>query len=45
MQAVRRDHSLTPAEERRRLDALTIECNVMLKDAVTESKAAQKVGK
>ena len=32
----------TPAEKRQKLDALTIERNALLKQAVTESKAAQK---
>ncbi len=42
MQAVRRDPMLTPAEKRQKLDALTVERNALLKDAVLESKAAQK---
>lgn len=42
MEAVRRDQSLTPAEKRQKLDALTIERNALLKAAVTESKGAQK---
>lgn len=42
VQAVRRDVDLTPAEKRQKLDALTVERNALLKDAVTESKAAQK---
>ncbi|MCX7148662.1 MAG: hypothetical protein NTY05_04515, partial [Rhodocyclales bacterium] len=33
----------TPAEKRQKLDALTVERNALLKAAVTESKAAQKV--
>lgn len=32
----------TPAEKRQRLDALTVERNALLKEAVTASKAAQK---
>ncbi len=35
---------MTPAEKRQKLDALTIERNALLKQAVTESKAAQKDG-
>lgn len=42
MQAVRRDPMLTPAEKRAKLDGLTVERNALLKDAVTESKKAQK---
>jgi hypothetical protein len=42
MQAVRRDQSLTPAEKRLKLDALTVERNALLKDAVQDSRAAQK---
>lgn len=42
MEAVRRDANLTPAEKRQRLDALTIERNALLKEAVLESKKAQK---
>jgi hypothetical protein len=44
MQAARRDQTMTPAEKRQKLDALTIERNALLKQAVTESKAAQKDG-
>lgn len=42
MQAVRRDANLTPAEKRQQLDALTVERNSLLKEAVLESKKAQK---
>lgn len=42
VQSVRRDSTLTPAEKRQKLDALTVERNALLKQAVTESKAAQK---
>ena len=42
MQAARRDQTMTPAEKRQKLDALTIERNALLKQVVTESKAAQK---
>ncbi len=42
MQAIRRDPMLTPAEKRQKLDALTVERNALLKEAVLESKAAQK---
>lgn len=42
MQAIRRDPILTPTEKRQKLDALTVERNALLKDAVLESKAAQK---
>lgn len=42
MEAVRRDGNLSPREKRERLDALTIERNALLKDAVTASKAVQK---
>ncbi len=42
VQAVRRDGDLTPAEKRQKLDSLTVERNALLKQAVTESKAAQK---
>lgn len=41
MLATKRDQSLTPAEKRQRLDALTIERNQLLKDAVLAAKAAQ----
>jgi len=37
-----RDQSLTPAEKRLKLDALTVERNALLKDAVQDSRAAQK---
>jgi hypothetical protein len=42
MQAVRRDDTLSPTEKRIRLDQLTRERNALLKEAVTESKAARK---
>ena len=42
MEAVRRDQSLTPTEKRQKLDALTVERNALLKDAVQASKAAQQ---
>jgi len=42
MEFVRRDQNLTPAEKRQRLDALTLERNALLKEAVLESKKAQK---
>lgn len=42
MQDVRRDANLTPAEKRQKLDALTVERNALLKEAVIESKKAQK---
>jgi hypothetical protein len=42
MEAVRRDGSLSPAEKRQKLDALTVGRNTLLKAAVTDSKAAQK---
>ncbi|MDP2821403.1 MAG: LPD38 domain-containing protein [Sulfuritalea sp.] len=42
MEQVRRDASLTPAEKRQKLDALTVERNALFKGAVTDSKAAQK---
>lgn len=42
MEAVRRDGSLTPAEKREKLDALTVERNALLKNAVQASKAAQQ---
>jgi hypothetical protein len=41
MEQVRRGDA-TPAEKRQKLDALTIERNALLKQVVTESKAAQK---
>ena len=41
MEQVRRSDT-TPAEKRQKLDALTVERNALLKQAVTESKAAQK---
>lgn len=41
-EAVRRDANLTPAEKRQRLDSLTVERNALLKDAVLESRKAQK---
>ena len=41
MKGVRRDQDLTPAEKRQRLDALTVERNQLLKDAVQAAKAAQ----
>ncbi|MDY0012845.1 MAG: LPD38 domain-containing protein [Rhodocyclaceae bacterium] len=41
MLATRRDQTLTPAEKRQRLDALTVERNQLLKDAVMAAKAAQ----
>jgi hypothetical protein len=41
MKAVRRADELTPAEKRQRLDALTVERNQLLKDAVQAAKAAQ----
>lgn len=44
MQAVRRDQTMTPAEKRQKLDVLTVERNALLKQAVTESKAARKDG-
>lgn len=42
MQAVRRDPVLTPAEKRQKLDALMVERNALLKEAVLESKKVQK---
>ena len=42
MEAVRRDASLTPEQKRLQLDALTIERNVLLKDAVLKSQADQR---
>lgn len=42
MRAVRRDATLTPAEKRARLDALTVERNALLKAAVQDAQAAQK---
>jgi hypothetical protein len=41
MKAVRRADDLTPAEKRQRLDALTVERNQLLKDAVQAAKSAQ----
>ena len=41
MRDVRRTGDLTPAEKRQRLDALTVERNQLLKDAVQAAKAAQ----
>lgn len=43
MEAVTRSTETTPEEKRQQLDALMVERNQLLKDAVTESKAAQKV--
>lgn len=43
MQAVKRNDALTPAEKRQKIDSLTVERNALLKAAVTESKAAQKL--
>jgi hypothetical protein len=45
MQAVRRDTTLTPKQKREKLDALTVERNALMKQAVTESRAAQKAKK
>lgn len=42
MKVVRRSDDLTPAEKRQRLDALTVERNQLLKDAVQAAKAAQQ---
>lgn len=41
MEAVRRDTSLTPAEKRQKLDALTGERNALLKAAVKDSQKAR----
>jgi conjugative element/phage-associated large polyvalent protein len=41
MLATRRDQTLMPEEKRQRLDALTVERNQLLKDAVMAAKAAQ----
>ncbi|MBI4997046.1 MAG: hypothetical protein HZC22_09130, partial [Rhodocyclales bacterium] len=41
MQAIRRDLSMTPAEKRQKLDALTIERNALLKAVVLEAKQTQ----
>lgn len=43
MQAVKRNDALNPTEKRQKLDQLTVERNALLKAAVTESKAAQKL--
>ncbi|TAJ20771.1 MAG: hypothetical protein EPO47_05095 [Rugosibacter sp.] len=43
MQAVKRNDALNPTEKRQKLDQLTMERNALLKAAVTESKAAQKL--
>lgn len=43
MEQVRRSDA-TPAEKRQKLDVLTVERNDLLKQAVTESKAARKDG-
>ena len=40
--AGRRAADLTPQEKRQRLDALTVERNVLLKAAVEDAKAAQE---
>jgi hypothetical protein len=42
MRKVRRDDSLTPAEKRERLDALTVERNDLLKRATQEAEASIK---
>ncbi len=42
MEQVRQDRTLTADEKRTRIDALTVERNALLKQAVTESKAARK---
>lgn len=42
MKAVQRDQGLSPDEKRQKLDALMVERNALLKEVVTESKAAQK---
>jgi hypothetical protein len=42
MEQVRQDGNLNPRQKRERLDALTVERNALLKDAVQASKAAQK---
>lgn len=41
MEAVRRDTSLTPAQKRQSLDALTVERNALLKAAVKDSQKAR----
>ncbi len=41
MNAVRRDAALLPAEKRDQMDALTVERNELLRNAVTDSKTAQ----
>jgi len=41
MEQVRRDPGITSADKRQKLDALTVERNALLKDAVTAAKAAQ----
>lgn len=41
IEAVRRDASLTPAEKRQRLDALTVERNALLKATVEDSRRVQ----
>lgn len=43
MQAARRDPILTPKQKREKLDSLTVERNSLLKAAVQDSKAAQKI--
>ncbi len=42
MKEIRRAADLTPQEKRQRLDALTVERNVLLKAAVEDAKAAQE---